>query len=146
MCPLSAVPLLLFVLWWLLADAAHLPGDDLLSLQIANHAGANILSGVSSRLLVATHVFLEMLHYAAWIVVIPLVGYAGKPWTLKKIPLANRSCGWKGAVVGILIAGAAITLFLWAGFLADYPLTRNIYFSIAMLHVLAELPFLVRLL
>ncbi len=40
---------------------------------------------------------------------------------------------------------AAVVLF-WAGFLTDYPLTRDIYFTVAMLHVLAEVPFLLRLL
>jgi hypothetical protein len=37
-------------------------------------------------------------------------------------------------------------LVLWGGFVADYPLTRDIYFTVAMLHVLAEVPFLLRLL
>ena len=83
---------------------------------------------------------------AAWIVVIPLVGYAGAPWSLRKVPLANRSHRWKRAIAAVLFAGAAITLVLWAGFLADYPLTRDIYFSVAILHVLAEIPFLMRLL
>ena len=31
---------------------------------------------------------------------------------------------------------------LWAGFLADYPLTRDVYFTVAMFHVLAEVPHL----
>lgn len=143
---LPVVPLLLVALWCLLAGAADLPGDDLLSLQIANHAGASVLTGVSSRVLVASHVFLEMLHYVAWILVIPLIGYAGTPWTLKKIPLAGRSRVWKRAVAGVLIAGVAVTFALWAGFVADYPLTRDVYFSVAILHVLAEVPFLLRLL
>lgn len=143
---LLLLTMLLGVLWWRLSAAPPLPGDDVLSMQIANHAGAGMIPGVSSRLLVATHTFLEMLHYAAWIVLIPLVGYAGTPWTLKKVPLANRSRRWKTVIVAILAVGAVTTLILWAGFLADYPLTRNIYFSVAVLHVLAEIPFLMRLL
>jgi hypothetical protein len=35
---------------------------------------------------------------------------------------------------------------LWGAFLADYPLTRDVYFTVATLHVLAEVPFLLRLL
>lgn len=145
-CCLPAVPLMLAAMWWLSSQAPPLPGDDLISLQIANHAGANILTGVSSRLLVGTHVFLEMLHYAAWIVAIPLIGCAGAPWRLQKIPLVHRSRGWKRVVVGVLVSGGVAALLLWAGFLADYPLTRDVYFSVAVLHVLAEIPFLVRLL
>ncbi len=97
---LVLVPMLLGLLYWRLADAPHLPGKDLLTLQITHHAGAKLLSGVSSRFLVAAHTFLEMLHYAAWIVAIPLVGYAGLPWTLKKVPLAQRSRPWKAAIAG----------------------------------------------
>ena len=51
-----------------------LPGDDALSARITEHAGAGLLSGVSSHLLVATHTFLEMLHYGVWVLAIPLVG------------------------------------------------------------------------
>jgi len=34
---------------------------------------------------------------------------------------------------------------LWFGFSANYTLTRDIYFTIAMAHVLAEAPFLLRM-
>ena len=46
----------------------------------------------------------------------------------------------------MLIFGAAVMLLLWCGFLTDYPTTRDVYFTVAMLHVLAEFPFLLRLL
>ena len=36
---LLLVPVLIGVLYWRLADTPHLPGDDLLSIQIANQAG-----------------------------------------------------------------------------------------------------------
>ena len=35
-------------------------------------------------------------------------------------------------------------LLLWGCFLADYPTTRDVYFTVALLHVLAEVPFLLR--
>ena len=44
-----------------------------------------------------------------------------------------------------LIAGAAACLFLWAGFALDYAGTRELYFTFAIVHVLAEAPFLIRL-
>jgi hypothetical protein len=143
---LLLIPLLVGVLWWRLAATENLPGTDMLIAQITNHAGSNIASGVSSRLLVATHTFLEMLHYAVWLIAIPLVAMRVKPWRLDDVALAKSAPGWKVALVAILILGATITLVLWAGFLADYPLTRNIYFSVAIFHVLAEAPFLLRLL
>ena len=41
--------------------------------------------------------------------------------------------------------GGAVVLVLWCGFAADYGVTRDLYFTAAMLHVLAEIPFVLRL-
>jgi len=141
---LACVPLLLGLLWWRLADAPPLPGDDVLSVRIAQHAGSDILHSVNSHLLVATHTFLEMLHYSVWIIAIPLVGLKTVPWRLDSIPMTWHSRNWKIALAGCLIVGVGIVLALWACFLANYPLTRDIYFTVALLHVLAEAPFLLR--
>jgi hypothetical protein len=143
---LPFVPVLIGVLWWQLADSPNLPGADALSSRITYHAGAEILQGVSSHLLVATHVFLESLHYAVWLLAIPLISLATAPWRVDQVPLARRGTAWRRLVAGVLIAGAIMVLIFWAGFLADYPLTRDLYFTVAMLHVLAEVPFLLRLL
>lgn len=144
-CLLLAM-LLLGVLWWRLADAPNLPGDDLLTAQIANHAGGGVLHGVNTHLLVSTHTFLEMLHYGVWCLAIPLVTFGGRPWSLEKVPLARASRAWGRALAAVLLFGAVVMVLLWLGFLTDYPLTRNVYFTIAMLHVLVEFPFLLRLL
>jgi hypothetical protein len=143
---LLLVPACLGLLWWKLATAPDLPGNDWLKQQITQHAGAGILEGVSTHLLVSTHTFLEMLHYGVWIVAIPLVSVRMAPWRLENVPLARRSAGWRWAIGSAIAAGAIVILILWGGFLADYPLTRDIYFTVAMLHVLAEAPFLLRLL
>jgi hypothetical protein len=152
---LLAVPLLLAVLWWRLAAAPNLPemsspgslaehaGEGGLIWRIAQHAGADMIKGVSSHLLVATHTFLEMLHYGIWVVVIPLVAYRTRPWKLD-VPLARRSPLWRRALLGVLALGVLIVLLLWGCFLVNYPLTRDIYFTVALLHVLAEVPFLLR--
>ena len=140
------VPLCLAILWWKLAGAADLPGSDWLSLQITQHAGAGIVRGVSTHFLVSAHTFLEMLHYGVWIVAIPLVSVRMAPWKLDNVPLARRSNFWRWAIGGTIGAGILVMLALWGGFLADYPLTRDIYFTVAMVHVLAEVPFLLRLL
>ena len=48
-------------------------------------------------------------------------------------------------VIGGTVAyGGDESLCGWACFLADYPLTRDVYFTVAILHVLAEFPFLLR--
>jgi hypothetical protein len=87
-----------------------------------------------------------MLHYGVWLVAIPLVSLRTRPWRIGQVPLARRSAAWRRTLAAVLLTGGAIVLLLWAGFLANYPLTRDVYFTVAMLHVLAEAPFLLRLL
>jgi hypothetical protein len=140
---LATLPLLLGLLWWQLASTPNLPGDDALSLRITQHAGSGVLSGVSTHLLVATHTFFEMLHYGVWLVAIPLLTYRTLPWRLEGAPLAKPASPWRTAVRAAALAGGAAVLTLWACFLADYPTTRDVYFTLAMLHVLAEFPFLI---
>jgi hypothetical protein len=133
-------------LFWRLGDAPNLPGDDALSWRIARHAGADLVGGVSSHFLVAAHTYLEMLHYDVWCIALPLVAFREAPWKLANLPLGRRSHAWRLALGAVLLTGLFVAIALWAGFLADYPLTRDIYFTVAILHVLAEAPFLLRLL
>lgn len=141
---LACVPLLLGLLWWRLAASPSLPGEDALTARITRHAGAAFLQGVSSHLLVSTHTFLEMLHYGVWILAIPLVGLRSAPWKLDTIPLFRRSPGWRRGVLLFSLGGIGLVLALWACFVADYPATRDIYFTVAIFHVLAEFPFFLR--
>lgn len=141
---LVVIPVLLCAMWWRLADAPPLVGQDMLSMRIAQHAGSNILQGLSPHALVATHTFLEMLHYGVWIIAIPLISLRTVPWKLQSAPLVRRSPLWKTAVIAVIVAGTLVVLVLWAGFIANYPLTRDIYFTVAIAHVLAEVPFLLR--
>lgn len=143
---LLLVPAAIGLLWWNLAKAPDLQGDDVLSQAIANHAGGDILRGVSTHFLVAAHTFLEMLHYGVWILAIPLLSVRMAPWRLDNVPMVRRSPIWRQAILASVAGGALVMVALWGAFLADYPLTRDLYFTIAMLHVLAEVPFLLRLL
>lgn len=143
---LAAVPMLLVVLWWKLHDSPPLPGDDELALRIARHAGSGLFTGVSSHLLVAAHTFLEMLHYGIWVVALPLLSFKTAPWKLNRIAVSRRSSQLHWGVLAAFFIGAIAVLVLWGGFLADYPATRDTYFMVAILHVLAEFPFLLRLL
>jgi len=141
---LPLVPAGVGVLWLALRAAPDLPGDDPLSLAIAAHAGAGFLAGVSTHFLVAAHAFLEMVHYGAWVVLIPLVGLRGRPWDVGTIPAARRNPRWARGVAAVLAAGLVVVVTLWVCFGLDYGTTRGIYFTIALLHVLAEIPFLLR--
>lgn len=154
---LAALPLCVGLLWWQLSDAPALAADgDALALRITRHAGSEILQGVSSHLLVSTHVFLETVHYSVWLVALPLAGVSfggvrrgggDAPWRVGSLPLARHpGRGWPRVIRALLVAAAACVVLLWLAFLADYSTTRDLYFTLAMAHVLAEAPFLLRML
>jgi hypothetical protein len=142
---LALLPLALAVLWWRLADAAPLAENGEVALRIVRHAGAGIVPNVSTHLLVSTHVFLESLHYGVWLVGIPLAAGVGlAPWRAASVPLVKHRRGWPRLIRTLLVAGGAVVLLLWLCFVADYATTRDMYFTVAMAHVLAEVPFLLR--
>jgi hypothetical protein len=99
------------------------------------------LVSVSPSLL-ALHAFLELLHYGAWVVLLPCIGLASAPWDFRSIPLVRHRHGWPRLVKAGLIAGAAAIVLLWVCFFIDYRTTRDVYFTLAIVHVMAEAPFL----
>ena len=142
---LALLPFALIVLWWRLAASPPLADDGEVALRVVNHAGAGLLTGVSTHLLVSTHVFLETLHYGVWLVGMPLVAGTGLlPWRAGSVPLVRHKRGWPRLIRALLYAGGAAVLLLWFCFFADYPTTRDVYFTLAIAHVLAEVPFLMR--
>jgi hypothetical protein len=142
----ATIPLFVGLLWLRLGSAPPLVATRPLEEEIIRHSGAgfDVLAALSSHFLVATHTFLEMIHYGVWVVAIPLINFQFAPFKIDKMPLATRGRGWRRGVQLTLLAGVGIMLILWACFLVDYPTTRSIYFTIALLHVLAEVPFLLR--
>jgi hypothetical protein len=143
LCLLS-IPLFMFMIWYCLRTSVSIPSPDLLTQQITNYAGATVISGASSYLLVATHTFLEMIHYGVWLIAIPLVSAGWKNWQPSSIPITHRSPQWKQLVPGILAASSLSVLVLWVCFALNYSVTRDVYFTLAMAHVLAEIPFLLK--
>jgi len=135
-----------------LVQTAALPDDNGLFWRITQHSGAQLLPGVSSRLLVSIHMFLEMLHYGVWIVALPLIAPATirakqkRVWEVKAVPIANHPRGFPKLVAAALFLGVVVMAVLWLGFSADYSTTRDIYFTVAIAHVLAEAPFLLKML
>ncbi len=151
---LATLPLCVGLLWWQLADAPALASGsdaDGLALRIMRHAGAELLPNVSSHLLVSTHVFLETVHYSVWLLALPLAGVVGArgdaPWRFDALPLVrHKRRGWPRLIRTALVVSAALVVLLWLAFVADYSTTRDLYFTLAMAHVLAEAPFLLRML
>jgi hypothetical protein len=137
-----------------LAQMPALPDDNGLFWRITQHSGAQLLPGVSSHLLVSVHLFLEMLHYGVWIVALPLIvpvtirsrQKRSRIWELKSVPIAQHPRGFPKLVGAALLLALSVVLVLWFGFSVDYSTTRDIYFTVAIAHVLAEAPFLLKML
>jgi len=143
---LMVLPFLVILMGWQLARTSSLADDNGLFWRITQHAGAQLLPGVSSHMLVSMHVFLEMLHYGVWIIALPLIGASGAIWSVETIPLARRRRGFPKLVAAVLICGLFVVAVLWLGFSMNYAVTRDVYFAVAIAHVLAEAPFLLRML
>ena len=141
---LLLLPVLIAGICWQLSGTTLLPDDNGLAWRITQHAGTEILPNVSSHLLVALHVFLETLHYGVWLIALPLIGSRGLPWDVKTIPLFRHPRGFPRTVALLLVLGLILVMVLWFGFAIDYAATRDIYFAVAIAHVLAEAPFLMR--
>lgn len=141
---LCLVPVCLIVMAALWAGSTDLPCDDLVAWQITHHAGAGLFPHVSTHFLVSAHIFLELLHYLVWILVIPGISQQNAVWQMPTGPLARRSPCWRRVITAVVLAGAVMMVALWGAFLTDYAATRNVYFTVAILHVLIEVPFLLR--
>lgn len=143
---LLSIPVFLAVLWASLAGQPNLSQETNLFWRINQHAGSEILPSISSHLLVATHVFLESIHYFVWLLLIPMVDRRAIPWRLKDVPMFTSSNGIPKVFAAFLIFSVIASVALWFGFAIDYTMTRDIYFAFAIGHVLAEFPFLVKML
>lgn len=143
---LLSIPVFLIVMWTTLAGQPNLPDDDNLFWRINQHAGSEILPAISSHLLVATHVFLETIHYFVWLLLIPLVDRRAVPWLLRDVPLFASPKGFPRAFAAFMVFGLIVVAALWGGFAFDYAATRDLYFALAIGHVLAEFPFLIKML
>lgn len=181
---LCVLPLLLAGMFWQLSRTPALADDNGLFWRITQHAGAQLLPNISSRVLVAVHVFLEMLHYGVWLIALPLIARPAKQATggrrqehsarsggrsrrqgqvisvsaystcrlllrsaaFRAVPLARHPRGFPKLVATALAFGVFLVAVLWFGFSVDYATTRDVYFTVAIAHVLAEAPFLLKML
>lgn len=143
---LATLPFFVLILYFAFSGAPDLSNETNLFWRITQHAGSEILPGVSSHFLVAAHVFLETVHYAVWILLIPLVDRRAVPWRVREIPLFANQKGFPKLVCAVLAVSLVLVALLWLGFSLDYATTRDIYFAFAIAHVLAEFPFLVKML
>ena len=146
---LLAIPLLVVLLWMsptLSSDAVLFDIPERIQRQLSRHVGSNLLRGLNPNKLIATHAFLELIHYGVWIVAIPLASRRTVLSSVEGMPLARRSGRTRTLLRALVLFAAFVVLLLWGAFTIDYATTRDIYFTVATAHVLAEVPFLLRLL
>jgi len=143
---LASIPVFVAILYVSFSGKPNLSVETNLFWRITQHAGSDILPGLSSHFLVATHVFLESIHYFVWILLIPLIDRRAIPWKLSEIPLFGNKNGFPKVVGMALAVAIVLVIALWAGFTVDYTTTRDVYFAFAIAHVLAEFPFLIKML
>jgi hypothetical protein len=136
---------LVAVLVVVLINAETLGRDPVLGARSTVRAGSLLLDAASPHLLLSLHTFLEVIHYAAWLVLIPLVGLRSKPWSLARVRAATRSARGRCLVVGTLLFAGVVVAALWLAFYVAPKITFDVYFTVAMVHVIAELPCLLRL-
>jgi hypothetical protein len=141
---LLLLPLVVIAICWAISNKPALADNNGLAWRITQHAGAEILPSVSSHLLVSLHVFLEMLHYGVWLIALPLIAARSKIWDVKAIPLFRHPRGFPRLILATLVVGLFLIAMLWFSFAVDYGVTRDVYFAVAIAHVLAEVPFLLR--
>ena len=109
---LASVPLFVLMLWIALSGRPNLTEETNLFWRISQHAGSEILPGVSTHLLVATHVFLESIHYFVWILLIPLVDWRAVPWRIDRIPLLSHRHGFPRLIIAALVLGMLVVAAL----------------------------------
>ena len=147
---LILLPITIGIIIWRLSDSPALADNNGLFWRITQHSGAQLLPAISNHLLVTVHLYLEMLHYAVWLLALPLIGRVAtkatqRSFELRAIPVAKHPRGFPRLIYGLLITGVAVVVVLWVGFSVDYATTRDIYFTVAIAHVLAEAPFLLKM-
>jgi multidrug resistance efflux pump len=76
----------------------------------------------------------------------PLIDFRAIPWRLNDIPMFANEKGFPKTVLAVLAISLCVVCALWLGFTTSYETTRDIYFAFAMAHVLAEMPFLIKML
>jgi len=141
-CLLLTIPVIVAFIWTV--PSATMDGSSELQ-QATRGIGAFLFPGASLGKLLATHVFLELVHYGVWLLAVPLAN--GKVWShrFNDIPLMKRRHA-RPFVRSLIVCAAFVVATLWICFALDYGTTREVYFAVATVHVLAEVPLLLRLL
>jgi hypothetical protein len=141
-CALALIPLVIGAFWLTLHDI-DFPVQGDLAAHIVEQTGAPVLSALSSRFLLSTLVFVDLLHYAVWLIAIPNWSAGWNRWNVTvQPPVVTRFPALSRPLQVTLTLLAILLIGLWFCFATDYIHTSQIYFVLAIAHVLAEISFL----
>lgn len=122
---------------------AQLQDSSLLKL-VLRQTGAHSMNALPAGRVVALQLYLQWLHYWVWLVLIPTQVLNKPLFRLNEEPV--RHVPWLRRVVQVaFIAGMTASLMFGALFATQPALAWRLYFLIAQFHVLAELPFIIRI-
>lgn len=134
---LAAVPVGLAVLFWGMHVRGWTGSDELYSF---------FQLSAASPIFLSAHTYLELVHYAVWVGALPFLASVTRREKLELFPALKKSSKRLLAAKIFLLFGVVVAAILWWGFSVDFETTRELYFRIAVFHVLVEFPFLLRLL
>ena len=129
----------------LLATLGMRPADPVYVQTLVALSGNTIyrlLDGVSPVALLAIWAFLQMIHYGVWILIVPIASRSWSSYRLERVPVLRRSPGLRTIAAAVSGGAALLVLIFWCGFYLDGATTMRVYTLLAVLHVLAEIPFL----
>lgn len=141
---LVAIPVALSILFWQLYRSPCLAVDSTIDWQIAQRAGSFMLPNLSSHMIVALHTFLQVIHYGVWLLAIPFAtaAFTRRKWSPERLPAARNSRRIQALIAFVFAFSTLMVLALWLAFIADYSEAWQLYSTVAYVHVLAEIPFL----
>lgn len=142
---LASVPLFVGLIAWLVGNPAPLANVDAHTRGILIQGGANLFPLLPDVFCVAVHAFLEMLHYGVWLVAFPLASEGSLRAVLDPAWLSNRFPKARTLIRLLLAFSTLMVLVLWISFCVDPAWTRQIYFTLAVIHVISEIPALLRM-
>jgi hypothetical protein len=137
---LFSASVFVFFFWW--HGSATLPTDAIANL-VLDQSGATMMPLIPSHFVISTLVFFDLLHYGVWLLAIPLMSAGWNGFQPRSVPLSTVSTLANRAISTLLLISTIGVVALWCCFSANYQLTYTVYFILAVVHVLAEMPFLI---
>lgn len=137
---LIGAPAFLLLFWW--QSCMALPQSPIANL-ILDQSGVQIMTMVPPHFVISTLVFFDLLHYGVWLLGIPLMSAGWSGYRARAMPITTQSNFARNAISALLLGSSLAAATLWFCFTLNFETTYTVYFILAVVHVLAEMPFLI---